>query len=290
MFKLLLKPLTLLSLPALHRLGSTIGRIMHLFMAESKNTIRENLLQSKLLAKGEDIEKAIKLNVIQNGIHIIESLAIWQKRDTDILAWVRPCKDWHLVEEALARKKGIIFLTPHMGSFEITSIFYGAQHPITVLYRRPKMRWLHALTEIGRAHNQVKLAPANMQGVRMLMHALKQGEAIGILPDQTPGRGEGEWAPFFDKSAYTMTLACKLAEKTGAAVIMAFGERLENGQGFDIHLTRLEDGAIATPALLNQAIEQQIAKKPTQYLWHYPRYRVRKRALKREARRDKAED
>lgn len=262
---------------------------MYWLMPASRKTIRDNMLQSGLFERSTDLEKTIRHNVLENGKHIIESLAIWQKPHNDMLAWVKPCKDWHLVEEALARKKGIIFLTPHMGSFEITSIFYGSQHPITVLYRRPKMQWLHKLTEIGRTQNQVKLAPANLQGVRMLMQALKKGEAVGMLPDQTPGRGEGEWVDFFGKSAYTMTLASKLAEKSGATVIMAFGERLKNGQGFDIHLTRLDDGAIATPALLNQAIEQQIAKMPAQYLWHYPRYRVRKRALKRAQRRQKAE-
>lgn len=238
------------------------------------------MLQSGLFDKSS-IQKAIKANLLENGKHLIESLAIWQKSHNDMLQWVKPCNDWHIVETALAEKKGIIFLTPHMGCFEITSIFYGAQYPITVLYRRPKMHWLHQLTISGRTQNHVKLAPANLQGVRTLIKALKDGEAVGMLPDQTPGRGEGEWVPFFGKSAYTMTLASKLAEKTGAAVIMAFGERLPNGEGFDIHLTRLADGAIATPALLNHVIETQIAKMPAQYLWHYPRYRIRKRALKR---------
>jgi KDO2-lipid IV(A) lauroyltransferase len=145
------------------------------------------------------------------------------------------------------------------------------------------MRWLHALTESGRSNQNISLAPANMHGVRLLMQALKRGEAIGILPDQIPGKGEGEWVPFFGKSAYTMSLASKLAEKTGATVIMAFGERLQNGEGFNIHLTALADGAIATPALLNKAIETQIAQHPTQYLWSYPRYKIRGRLLKKQS-------
>ena len=126
------------------------------------------------------------------------------------------------------------------------------------------------------------LAPANTNGVRKLLQALKRGEAIGILPDQIPAKGEGDWAPFFGKPAYTMLLASKLAEKTGATVIMAYGERLPDGEGFKIHLTELPEGAIATPALLNQAIEKQIAQNPSQYLWSYPRYKVRNRLLKKQ--------
>ena len=111
------------------------------------------------------------------------------------------------------------------------------------------------------------------------MQALKKGEAIGILPDQIPAAGEGEWADFFGKPAYTMTLASRLAEKTGATVIMAFGERLADGQGYRIHLTKVE--SIATPDLLNQAIEQQIKQKPEQYLWRYNRYKTRRHAMQK---------
>jgi len=283
MFKLLLKPLTLLSLPALHRIGKLIGYIMYALMPESKKNIKENIRQSGLLASNQDINSFIKSNLLESGKSYLESLAIWQKKDNTTLKWVKQCKNWHLAEEALSKKKGIIFLTPHMGCFEITSKFYGAQRPITVLFRRPKMRWLHALTESGRTNQNINLAPANMLGVRLLIQALKRGEAIGILPDQIPGKGEGEWAPFFGKPAYTMSLASKLVEKTGAAVIMAFGERLPNGEGFNIHLTQLENGSIATPTLLNKAIEHQIKQNPSQYLWAYPRYKVRARLLKKQA-------
>jgi KDO2-lipid IV(A) lauroyltransferase len=78
-----------------------------------------------------------------------------------------------------------------------------------------------------------------------------------------------------------MTLASKLAEKTGATVIMAYGERLANGAGYEIHLQRID--SIATPTLLNKAIETQVIQKPTQYLWRYNRYKIRRHAMKKEA-------
>lgn len=273
-----------MSLKAIHTIGRCIGAILYYTMPTFKKNIRDNILQSGLLKKGEDIELFVKSNLSELGKFYAESLAIWKKENKSTLAWVKACENWPAVEKALKRGKGIIFLTPHMGCFEITSKFYGAKHPITVLFRRPKIRWLHKLTESGRSSEKIKLAPANMQGVRLLIQALKRGEAIGILPDQIPGKGEGEWAPFFQKPAYTMTLASKLANKTGATVIMAFGERLENAQGFKIHLEELTEGSISTTSLLNQAIETQIKKKPLQYLWAYPRYKVRARVLRRQRR------
>lgn len=282
MYRLLLKPLALLPLSTIHRLGSLVGFCMFMLMPNARKVSKENITQSQLINSMTEISSLIKTNFLESGKSYLESLAIWQKKDSEILKWVKSCKNWHLVEMALKKGKGIIFLTPHMGCFEITSKFYGSKYPITVLFRRPKMRWLHALTVSGRESKQITLAPANAQGVRLLIGALKRGEAIGILPDQIPGKGEGEWAPFFGKPAYTMSLASKLAEKTGAAVMMAYGERLPNGEGFEIHLTALADGAIATPALLNKAIEDQIAKGPSQYLWSYPRYKIRSRLLKKQ--------
>jgi Kdo2-lipid IVA lauroyltransferase/acyltransferase len=114
-------------------------------------------------------------------------------------------------------------------------------------------------------------------GSKKLLQALKRGEAIGILPDQIPRKGEGEWADFFGKPAYTMGLVSKLAVKSGAAVIMAFGERLPGGEGFHIHLSKVDD--IHTPTLLNQAIERQVAQCPVQYLWQYNRYKQRRYAM-----------
>ena len=150
-----------------------------------------------------------------------------------------------------------------------------------MLYRPPKLKWLERLILKGRTRTGITLAEANASGVRKLMQALKRGEAIGILPDQIPKAGEGEWADFFGKPAYTMTLASKLAEKTGATIIMAFGERLKHGTGYAIHLTKVD--SIATTAQLNHAIEQQIAQQPSQYLWSYNRYKVRSHAIKKQA-------
>ncbi len=277
MLTLISKILSCLPLSTTHRLGRALGWLLHFCTPSSARIMRENLKQSGLCTSETEFRRVIQTNIGETGKAILETLAIWQWPQNKAVALVNSCQNWHLIDAALAHGKGLIFLTPHLGCFEITSIYYAAQHPITVLFRPPKKSWLSVLIDTGRSKGQVKLAPANMQGVRALMQALKKGEAVGILPDQIPAAGEGEWADFFGKPAYTMTLACRLAEKTGATVIMAFGERLENGKGYKIHLTRVN--SIATPRLLNQAIEEQIAQKPEQYLWRYNRYKQRRHAI-----------
>lgn len=283
MLSIIFKPLSYLPLRILHGLGAALGGVLFHCMPRANKRALSNITQSQLATNRLEIKEIARKSFAELGKAIFETPMIWQKKEADLLCLVQQIHGWEIVKNALQTGKGIIFLTPHLGCFEITSIYYGNQHPITVLYRPPKLKWLEAFILLGRSRTGVTLAAANTNGVRKLMQALKRGEAIGILPDQIPAAGEGEWADFFGKPAYTMSLASKLAEKTGATVIMGFGERLENGQGYAIHLSKLD--SIATPALLNKAIEQQIAQKPSQYLWSYNRYKVRSRAIKKQTQR-----
>ena len=280
MLKLIFKCFAILSFPALHKLGAALGWVIYFCTPKSAKIMKTNLKNSGLTSNNQHFNKILHENIAETGKSILETFAIWQKKETELLPLVRQADNWSLVEDAQRLGKGIIFLTPHLGCFEITSIYYGSKHPITVLYRPPKIRALEPFILHGRARTGVTLAEANASGVRKLMQALKRGEAIGILPDQIPAAGEGEWADFFGKPAYTMTLASKLAEKTGATVIMAYGERLAHGAGYKIHLQKVD--SIATPAMLNKAIEQQIVQNPTQYLWRYNRYKQRRHAMGKE--------
>jgi KDO2-lipid IV(A) lauroyltransferase len=171
------------------------------------------------------------------------------------------------------RGKGIIFLTPHLGCFEITSIYYGSKKPITVMYRKARKIWMSDFMINGRKKGRVKLAPADIKGLKKVLVALNNGEAVGILPDQVADKGEGELAKFFGRPAYTMVLISKLIKRSDATIIMAYGERLKNGNGFDIHVEELKRKDIETPNDLNKQIENFIKKNPTQYYWSYDRYK-----------------
>lgn len=271
------KLIALLPLSWVHRLGACLGYLSYWLDSKSNWVAFNNILQSDLVNDNAEAQQLVKRSRIEAGKALLETFFIWGEPAERLLPLVRGVHGWEAVEEAQAKGKGLIFLTPHLGCFEITSIYYGAKHPITVLYRPPKMQALSSLVVRGRQKGQVEMAPASATGVRKLLQALKSGEAVGILPDQIPRQGEGEWADFFGKPAYTMGLASKLASKSGATVIMAFGERLSHGKGFVLHLTKVDD--IHTPVLLNQAIERQIAQCPAQYLWQYNRFKQRRYAM-----------
>jgi KDO2-lipid IV(A) lauroyltransferase len=265
----LFRLLSHLPLPLLHNLGALAGWLAWLLSPTYRRNFGLHIRQAGMTqAKAAAIAEA--------GKALLELPKIWLRPQQEVVGRVVKVSGWERVTDAWAAGRGILFLTPHLGCFEITAQYYAAQKPMTVLYRRPKQDWLAPLIEEGRGAN-LKLAPADLSGVRRLLKALKNGEAVGMLPDQVPGKGEGAWLPFFGRPAYTMTLAARLAE-TGATVLLAYAERLHYGAGYHLRLFPLSaplTGDLALRAAhLNGELETLIRRCPEQYLWGYNRYKV----------------
>lgn len=269
--KIILKILAMLPLPVIHGLGVIIGWVSYWSDEKFSRRIRNNLHNIRFAPNLKAHARLVRLNVSETGKGMIETLAIWAKSGRSVLQWVKHCEGWHHVEAALAAKKGIVFLTPHLGCYEITARYYTAKHPMTVLYSPARKSWLSSIMEQGRQRSNTSLAPANLSGVRSLLKALKRGEAVGILPDQVPDLGDGVWATYFGEPAYTMNLVGKLVDATDATVLLAYGERLPWGKGFTIHIEPLDTGTTAQD--INNAIERLVRKKPEQYLWSYRRFK-----------------
>lgn len=187
------------------------------------------------------------------------------------------------VETALALGRGVVFLTPHMGCFEITAQAYAQRYgqtdkPMTVLFRPPRQPWLRAVVSVSRQRPGLLTAPTTLSGVKQLIKSLKRGECVGLLPDQVPPQGMGVMAPFFGRDAYTMTLSVRLVQQTGATVLLAWGERLGWGRGYRVHVQPMQaplplDLAQAAAAV-NQVMQGLIQQCPRQYLWGYARYKL----------------
>lgn len=267
----MLKTLAALPLSWFHALGVLLGRAVWVLSPRVRRLTRENLAGA-----GYHDPALLRRTVAEMGKSVMELIPVWfrpQDRAAELMAEVHAGQ---LINEARAAGRGIIFVTPHLGCFEITAQWY-THHvgPMTALFSPPKQGLVSWLVS-GRGKQRLTLADPSLRGIRSLFRALKRGEAVGILPDQTPGRGEGEWAPFFGRPAYTMTLAQRLAESTGAPIILAYAERLPGGRGyrgFALPMPPREAGESAARHL-NRALEMLIRRCPEQYLWSYNRYKV----------------
>lgn len=260
-----------LPLRVLHALGAAAGWVTYRASPTYARRLRENLISSGVCA-GANREALVKQNIADTGKGALELAAFWFAPDASIQRWSQS-DSWTVVERARQPGQGVIFLTPHLGGFEISALYVARRTPLTVLYRPPKLRWLEPLMIEGRSRTGAKVAPANLRGVRLFYKALQRGEAVGLLPDQTPGVGEGAWADFFGRPAYTMTLVSRLQKATGALLVMAHAERLQRGAGYRFHFEVLPAEGF-DEAALNRAVETVVRRCPAQYLWGYNRYKV----------------
>lgn len=277
--RFILQALAALPLPALHRLGALLGKSLYYLSPRFRARLHENLKTSEIAGSYQHSRQLVKQSAAETGKGALELAIAWCREPDYINVLIRQCTGWEHVDAALATGKGLIFVTPHLGSYDIAGRYVSSHlpFPLTAMYRPPKLRWLEPIMNDGRARGNARTAPATGAGVRQLMKALKSGEATIILPDQVPGNGEGVWAPFFGKPAFTMTLLARLAQMDNIAVLWFCGERLPNGNGYHIHISpqaeaftgdRTQDAAI-----VNRQVETLIKRWPQQYLWSYNRYK-----------------
>ncbi|MDD5057156.1 MAG: lysophospholipid acyltransferase family protein [Sideroxydans sp.] len=272
---ILFNVLARLPLSVLHRLGALLGWVIYLSSARYAARLRENLQLAGLQCSPSELRKLQHANIGEAGKGVLELPWVWRRPLADVVASVKQCHGWQHFEAAYAQGKGVIALTPHLGCFEVISLYIAARLPITSMYRPPRQKFLDTLMHEGRERGQMKLAATDMGGVRQLLKALKRKEVIGVLPDQVPGNGEGEWVSFFGRPAYTMTLIGRLIESSGAVVVMCHCERLPRGEGYALHFSPLSfDMAASLPLQMNAALEAVIRQYPEQYLWSYNRYKV----------------
>ena len=266
----------------LHALGGLMGWLAYGLSPSYRTRLKANATLAGVAAAER------RAAVADAGRLVMELPRLWLRPREQAIADPVRWEGAQLLDALLARGRGLVLLTPHMGSFEVSAQAYaeryGARQPITVLYRPARQPWLRELEETARARPALATAPANLAGVRLMLRALRKGETVGLLPDQVPPDGMGVWVPFFGQPAYTMTLAARLVLQTGAAVAVLWTERLPQGAGYVVRALPLPvplpqkaaDGSYdetAAALAINRSMEAVILQKPSQYLWGYHRYK-----------------
>jgi Kdo2-lipid IVA lauroyltransferase/acyltransferase len=268
----LLRFLSVLPLWLLHGMGWVLGWLVFAFSAIYRQRFIANARQAGLGWR------QWAMAVGQAGRGMVELPRMWFGAPVTLQWSGLAC-----VESAYAQGRGVVFLTPHMGCFEATAQGlaerFGAAHgALTVLYRPARQPWLAKLMERARQRPGLETAPTTLAGVRQMIKALRVGRAVGLLPDQVPPEGMGQWVPFFGKDAYTMTLGARLVLQTKAVTVVTWGERLSWGRGFRLHFSEfsqpLSDDLNLAVVQINLEMERVIRQCPQQYLWGYARYKL----------------
>ncbi len=266
-----------LPLPWVHRLGSALGRLAWWLSPGLRRTVCTNL---KLAWPEMEPErrKALAREVLrETGKSVLELGHLWILPPEDAIKLVREVHGQECVDAAKAKGKGVLLAIPHLGAWEMMAVYFGLAGPSATLYRPPRQKALHPLIIEGRARAGTELIPADRRAVRAIMRALQQGKVVGVLPDQQPKQGEGVFAPFFSREAWTMTLLPRLAAKLEVPVVFGAVVRLPRGQGYALHF-RPPDPDLGAPdpraaaTALNANVAGFASQWPAQYQWTYKRW------------------
>lgn len=280
----------------LHRLGDAIGALWLRSDARESRVSRRNV---ELAFPDLTPEQRVQLHrevLCTTARQAVETLRLWTRPHAENLGLIREQHGAHHLQAAIAAGRGVIVAAPHYGNWELLNQWLSAQTPLSILYRAPDSPIGEAFLKRVRAGgdhpgedypdggSRVTQIRADGAAVRQLFKLLAAGGVAGILPDQQPKLGDGEFAHFFGVQALTMTLLGRLAGRTGATVLFAWCERIEGpGDGapaFALHLAPAPDAighadSRIAVAALNMAVEDIARRDPRQYQWTYKRYTLR---------------
>lgn len=270
----------------LHAVGSALGWLTWALSPSYRQRLRINADLAGVSAAER------RRSVREAGRMVAEVPWLWLMPPAQTISHLVRWEGAEVIAAAMAQGKGTLLLTPHLGSFEMAARAiverFGATQPLTVLYRPARQAFLREMEETSRHRPGLATAPASLTGVRQMLRALKRGEIVGLLPDQVPPEGQGVWAPFFGQPAYTMTLAARMVQQTGAVPVLLWCERLGGSAGFVVHVHALDEplpaaldpseaaknaAQVAAASVMNRAMERVINQNPAQYLWGYHRYK-----------------
>lgn len=267
-----------LPLRVLHALGDAIGWLW----------LRAGLREARVAAINLDLcfpelgaeqrRELVRRTLAETGRTASELTWLWTRSAQTVNAGIRVVAGERLFLDAIAAGRGVLIAAPHFGAWEALNLYLSRTAPVAILYRPPRQAWLEVLINRCRGRFGAEPVRAEAAGVRTLMKRLKDGGVVGILPDQQPKVGEGEFAPFFGRPALTMSLFPKLAQRTGAAVLFAWAERLPAGGGFAVHF--IDAGPIHDATAMNAAIEGIARRAPAQYQWTYKRFGIQPDGIK----------
>jgi KDO2-lipid IV(A) lauroyltransferase len=256
--------------------GRALGRLARVANMREARIARRNL---ELLGVPAGEHDALVRAILEaTGSNLMETLRVWTHGQADNMRLVRQVHGHGKLMHALAQGRGAIVAAPHHGNWEFLLQYLATQAPFSLVYRVPEKRAGDVFLRRAREGHNVTLVPAESTAMRPLFRALKAGELVGITPDQQPKLGAGVFAPFFGRQALTLTLIPKLAERSGAPVLVAWAEPVEGG--FDIVIEEAPatigdaDVDLATSAM-NATVEAVARRRMEWYQWTYKRFSKR---------------
>lgn len=277
LLELSFKAMALLPLRLLQITGGFLGSMLWIFQTRMAKVTLENIDLCYPQLEEQQRKELAKWSLQETGKTILETTFAWGASPEKCNSSIISIKGAAEIEQLGGNGRGIIFVIPHLGNWEIINHYLGKRYKLTHMYEPNKSVTLERFIQSRRSRTGTQFVHAGINGIRQQLNALRQGDAIGAMPDQEPAVHTGKFSSFFGQQTLTSKLIPRLAAKTNAQCVIAYCKRRDSGSGFDIILEAVDlcSGEVEPMQKLNDAVEQAIRRHPEQYLWSYKRFRTR---------------
>jgi KDO2-lipid IV(A) lauroyltransferase len=279
----LLRLVALIPLGPAVRLGAWLGGLGYRLFGEARRLALQHLAQAfpeKTPAEREEIARRMFVHL---GMSAMEITSIGSYADR-----VEQYRDLSSVElgTALARGKGIVFVTGHLGNWELMAravAKVGA--PVSAVAKRGGDARLMGLIEGWRQDGAVTtLWREDASTARALLRVFKENRVLGILCDQDTDV-QGVWVPFFGRPAWSPRAPADLALRTGAPILVGTSHRKSErpGAGFLFEVTEVpydpkpadrEAEVVRITAACQALLEDAIRRHPADWVWMHERWKT----------------
>lgn len=259
------------------QLGKNLGRISYYLLKRFRRIAKINLTLCFPELSDSERKSLLKKQFQSLGMGLIESTMAWWMPDHRLDSLIHLHGLEHL-QEAIARKKGVLILSGHFTSLDICGRLFSSIFPMYVVYREQKNQVIDSLLK---QHRHFKwMQTIHRHAIRQIIKTLKQNKAIWYAADQDYGPTHSLFPPFFNIPTATISTPSRYANRTGAHVVTLFYHRLPKGKGYQITIGPiLENFAqgddYQDTVRFNQLLECAIRDHPEQYLWIHRRFKTR---------------
>lgn len=261
-------------------LGAAIGRLAYIVASGERRAALEGLavaFPDKPDAERRRIARAAFANLGRSAMELV----VARRLDRDLFERVViPEPSRALLREALAEGRGVVFVTAHLGNWELMARRVAREFDARTVAREAHDPRVTALLERKRAEGGLKTIWRGKPGAaREILRALKEGAILGLLLDQDIPSVQGVFVPFFGHPAWTPRAAADLAQRREPRpVVLGTARRLGPGR-HEIRVRRLEPGSdpVEATARFTAAIEAEIRERPEEWVWMHRRWKTKSR-------------
>lgn len=269
----------LLPLEVLHDIGDAAGSLLYCLLRPRREIGMANL--EMILGDRYDVHeraRIVSFSIRNMAKTMLELMKVpWMSEEE--MARFAPVRGEEHLREAAEAGDGVIVITAHFGNWELLAASIARLgYDLSVIARDANDADTANIINRSRESAGEEVLPR--ESVRQMLRVLRDGDVLGILPDQHANRG-GVWLPFMGHPACTATGPATLAQRTGAKIVPGFARRTEDNR-LDVYFLppieipdtgdRETDIRRGTE-MVNEVLGEQIRKYPEQWVWMHRRWR-----------------